>query len=275
VRVDGQPFADTIGSLLASSQMYWPLILDEHGAVPSPSIPFVWSGTLSDGGLTQNCVDFQFRDAGLNGEAGSLGAVTPAWSASSPLACSYALPLYCFGIDQQTPVSPLAPTPSRLAFLSVSSYVLDGGIGQADGDCAAEASAAGLSGNFLALLSTDGGSAWSRFGASGGAWVRLDGAALKPTAAALLAVDGGGLDVALNLDRAGVYQVSGNNGAVWSGSVTPAEASTGTNNCANWTSTTLFASGTGVPAALNGTWWDFAALGSSCGTPHHLYCLQQ
>ncbi len=272
-RVDGKPFTDTLSGLLGRNQQFYPLNLDEHGA---PAWSTGWTGSQTDGGVGQTCSDWTSLDAGAFGDTGSTTSASTEWIDFTQYSCLYAQPLYCFGINLQNPVSPTIPMPHRTAFITTGLYVMDSGIAQADSFCANEAVDAGLGGTYLAMLSTDAGSAWSRFDTVGGTWLRVDGAALKPTAAALFAVDGGALDTALNVTAKGVYLSSGMGDSAWSGSPTPSVPANGHNDCQNWTSSTAFAQGVGVADDTTpGIWFDFVAFGSPCHDAQHLYCMQR
>src|SRR5207244_775845 len=108
--------------------------------------------------------------------------------ASSSWSCAATFHLYCFGVDYNSPVT-VTPTPGRIAFLSSKQVDPSKGMASADALCQSEATGAGLSGSYLALLSTSSASAVSRFSATGGTWVRPDGIPLVNQATDLLNFD--------------------------------------------------------------------------------------
>jgi len=140
--------------------------------------------------------------------------------------------------------------------------VLDGGIGQADGYCAAEASVGALGGSYLALLSTSTASAWSRFDPTAergcASMVRAQPTprtSSRSTAAGRRRARPHG-ERHLRRQRQLVV-----------GLVGLAHSRRGVDRpqqLRQLDEHRRFAGGTGVPDSLTGAWWDFAALGSLC-----------
>jgi len=91
--------------------------------------------------------------------------------------------LYCFQVGRSVRVSPV-PAPGRLAFVSSGAFLPSSGIAAADALCQSEATTAGRSGVFRAVLATTSASPASRFDLTGPPWVRVDGIRVAPTAAA-------------------------------------------------------------------------------------------
>lgn len=138
--------------------------------------------------------------------------------------CQESGALICVELGHSAPVMG-TPQPGRLAFLSTSPFVSGGGLAAADAQCAEDAAAAGLSGSFLALLSTSTMDAFARFALDGPTWTRVDGLAIAPTAADVAGPLPEYLDTftAMRPDGSPVL-----NALVWTG--------TATYNCNDWTS---------------------------------------
>lgn len=230
VRVDGLPFADTPDAL-ASGEIFYPLRIDESGEDhPGEDAPGPWTGATGFGDASgDDCAGWTAQTEGES-LVGDPEAGTRRWTqvAFERGACSEdERPLYCFGTDREVRVSPEAPPDHRVAFLSGEGFSPGGGIAAADALCAERAAAAGISGEFKALLATKDASAASRFDDDGPLWARVDGALLSPSAEAFVAADRWA--AALNVTEEGDYlDVS-----TWGGSEHPAEI--GTDTCADWT----------------------------------------
>jgi hypothetical protein len=175
------------------------------------------------------------------------------------------------GVSNQGQAVPVRPSPSRFAFETPQSFTMDGGgISSADAFCQQHAVAAGLPGTYLALLATTSASAASRFSTDGGPWVRVDNAALMPTADAFLTITSGALQAALNLTPDGGSYGSGF--GVWTGAVDPTQLAT-TTSCQDWTaSNTANSSVIGADPFLH-AWFHQNTV--ACTSFARLYCLQQ
>jgi len=139
-----------------------------------------------------------------------------------------------------------------------------GGLSGADAICAARAQAAGLSGNFVAYLSTSTVDAISRLGTAEG-WVRPDGKPVFDTTADLL---DGRIFYPPRLDELGtdVGQVLAFTATYVDGKLFPGDSA-----CGNWTGT----SGTttiGYSSGGSYTFFDFGSVG--CSAEEHFYCFQ-
>lgn len=166
---------------------------------------------------------------------------------------------------------------ARTAFLVAGFNSLPGSLAGLDAQCQSDATAAGLSGTYKALVATDGASAASRFSTSGGPWVRVDGAILSETAADLFGTEP--LLAAIDAEAEGGY--CGNcrvaNGA--DGLTTPGTAAT---TCNNWTSTSgsdfvvVSNSGTIARIGQGPTAFDGGGGSAQCsGTIFRWYCLEE
>jgi len=270
VRVDGKPFADTIKDIVAG-KIFHPLMVDEKGHY-YPGLG-VWTGTFSDGTVDSDghtCSDWTRPDA--IGGVGYNDGVAGVFTAYGDSACSVPHHLYCFGINNNVPVK-VKPVVGRIAFVTRSAWIPEGGLEVADSICQAEASSASLSGNFKALLPTVGMSAAKRFDSGSGylPWVRPDGVAIAPTAAALFSADF--LDTAINQTADG-FLYFGDYG-VWTGTL-PNTAGTETTTCNNWRNSHDTESAGGGTAGFTSQAKSFGNSVSLCSaTGMHLYCLQE
>jgi hypothetical protein len=112
-----------------------------------------------------------------------------------------------------------------------------GGIASADSACATAATTAGLSGSYKALLPTIGATALSRFNLNGGNWVRVDNAAVLPSASAWATATF--FDTTPNLAADGGMTYG--NYLNWAGATTFSTAGTAASTCNNWTDTAMTA----------------------------------
>jgi hypothetical protein len=160
------------------------------------------------------------------------------------------------------------PSRANVAFITRSTYAATlGGVDGADATCAAEASAAGLPGKFVALLSTPAVNARDRVAGSRG-WVRADGA---PVADMLeTALQQWQLFNPVDHDASGV-RVDYANPNVWTatlfaGTYDPADA-----NCAGWTDT----SGNALTGRFDRTSADLLQSANvACSGQVHVYCFE-
>jgi hypothetical protein len=185
LRTDDRPFADTLAQL-AAGEHYYPLNHDENGDRVDPGM--VATGSNPDGtGESGTDGDYCQNWSGANAEAGVVQGGTDlggaSWSSNGSidialLPCSEPAHLYCFGVDDNTPLEVEFP-PTRIAFVTEASPSASLGIENFDAACADEADARGLTGSFLALVAADGASAASRFTIDRGMpWGRTDGVPL-------------------------------------------------------------------------------------------------
>ncbi len=230
VRPDGKPVADTIGDLTSSPLLHPIRVTEqEQGTDLGMTNSQTATGTDAFGVVTANCNNWTDSSAGALVTYGLPHRARSVSFSSTLGSCSSPKRLFCFQADHNTPLL-ITPVSGRLAFVSASPWSPGGGLAAADSYCQSEATAAGLSGPFLALLATDTATAASRFDSGGLPWVRQDGIPLAPNATDVLMGD---TDAPLNLSASG-DTVQAN--FVWSGALLPNIAATG-ETCASWTST--------------------------------------
>jgi cysteine-rich repeat protein len=265
VRPDGKPFLDE-----ASGQAtYYPPRVTELGTVLASDDPPALGG-YAEGSSGSECEDWTSTAAGNGFLHGDPTGGAGAWTGSyGDVACAAVFRIYCFQNDFQNPLT-FTKASGRLAFVSNKPWTPSGGLAGADGVCGADATAAGFSGTFKAMLATTTASAASRFSTAGGVWVRPDGIPLVAQASDMFSATGV-LLAPLQLTAQGNYL--GNYGG-WSGSADPQKP--GTNTCSNWTIGTSGSKGVSG-RVLFGQMPDMLAFDpdSTCDSMYtHLYCLQ-
>ncbi len=232
VRPDGKPFIDTTTDL-ANGRLMYPPRVDEFGV--DLGSRDVLTNTAADGTLatTANtcCANYTSTTSSDAALGGSSSAGETLFTAYFGLQCNEPANLYCFEVGRTTPVT-ATPTAGRRAFVSDEFFVSGGGITAADAICASEASAAGLSGTYLAALATITSSVQSRFETSGAPWVRADGLPLASTAQALFS--------GAMMDTPPVVNASGTKwyeSTAWNGALSWTSTGTMASTCNNYTST--------------------------------------
>lgn len=226
VRPDGLPIAGSPIALL-DGRFAYPPNLDAKGDEVSG---YVWTGDMSD------CAGWTSTTAGGGdmGDPNLGGSGAFIYGGSS---CNASNHLYCAETSQRAALPALDVSGVRLAFLargsleSFADYVVDPGVGLSglDAQCQTEASLAGLSGTYKALVATTSATAASRFNASGAPYARTDGVKLSDSGAQFFAA---GPKYPVNVTADG-FEYFGNNG-VWFGASDL--NSIGTDTCNNWTS---------------------------------------
>ncbi len=257
VRVDGKPFLDRVADLTGA--VLHPLSIDELGGnIGSASVHTASTGTGVED--SSNCVDLTDVEGVI--QVGSTAGTTNEWLSTGSKSCDETARLYCFGVDKSAPLQ-FTPATGRHVFVSVQEYSVDfTGIGKADALCTSEASVAGLTGTYVALLATTTASAISRLNLAGPAWVRPDGI---PIVASPLDI-GVKLLTTPNVTATKAYVVGG----VLTGSMTPTSAATDNNQtCSNWTAP----ASTAVHGTVERTDLFFSA--GSGGCSGRVYCFEQ
>jgi hypothetical protein len=166
--------------------------------------------------------------------------------------------VYCFEEDGDG-AAPAAPADSEANVVFVTADTWDGNLGGlagADAKCQTAATTAGLTGTFIALLSTASTSAEQRLAGARG-FVRTDGQPVADTARDLVS---GRFIYPVSFTESEVYL---NDGA-WSGF---------DSDCQGWTSNSATAAGSAGRSGDGGL-SAFANGASSCDLEHHLYCAQ-
>jgi hypothetical protein len=273
LRTDGAPFVESLTNLLAG-RILRPPLFDERGFEVDPWTP-VLTGTQAAGVVAAeaNCNDWTQTDSTTGGAIqGEVAATTLRWTDGELQSCSVETPFLCFGVDGVAPV-PHVRARGKVAFVSDGTFTPHGGLAAADDLCVREARAAGLRGNYLALLSTATATAASRFAdVADQTWVRLDGVALSSPRHTLL--DDSELAAPLNLTSRGRYLSVGGDD-VHTGSVAPTRVSDPGFDCMAWTS-----DDPALPSfSSNGIsniemWWSPIVNVGNCSYPRHLYCLE-
>jgi hypothetical protein len=275
IRTDGRPFADTAAALFQST-LFYPPMLDELGRTIEEDISAAFTGSNADGtrdGLTDWGTEAALTcSVGLGYGGGRLWLYL--YRINPCNISSYRL--YCFETGRNVAVSPTAgnPTVTRTAFVSKATFSPASGLAAADTLCSGEATAAGLTGRFKALLATSSGSAISRFDLNGPPWVRPDGLRIVDSARDITRTVLAPLEV--EADRA----IAPRNLQVWTGAETVDGPATDT--CKDWTSASSADVAVGGASSKAGYDW-FAGSGRKKGAPIscdraaavHLYCFQE
>lgn len=186
-RLDGLPFIASRETMVGSSTAHvlYPPRLDEHGADvlppndgsdPTGGTTYFATGIGLSGEPGENCNDWSSASGSF--AAGAAHSAGVNWTSDIGAACGISARLLCLGSDFATPFLPLTPpTGATRAVFATSVPIGMSGQGRSvlDARCQEQAEAAGLTGTYLALLAAPGASALSRFSATGGPWVRMDG----------------------------------------------------------------------------------------------------
>ena len=270
VRVDGKPFADTLADISAG-RMFYPLRVDEYGNFDDTSWGNVWTGNINWAGHGESCSSWTSSDRQGKGECGASDGMGYVFKDFGSLSCMDLARLYCFGVDKNARVK-IDPTVGRIAFITRDSWVSGGGAAAADQLCQDEATQAGLSGTFKAMLATDGASAESRFNLDGNPWVRPDGVVIATTGAELFRSDY--IDSAIYQSADGLSYYA--NYGVWTGALDPTTAGASDTTCKDWTDSgdenTAISGTSGFTAQKK--FFAFDSANQCSATWLHLYCLQ-
>ena len=170
------------------------------------------------------------------------------------------------GMCRCPPGVPCGPSAFNRAFVTSTTHVPGslGGTAMADAICNARASAAGLSGTYVAWLSSSSSNVATRLGSASG-WVRTDG---RPFAASREDLFAGRLLHPLEVDQTGALVTLTDQGVVATG--TSMSGTTTGSTCSDWTSTAGQAGGGRLDSSLRG--WTVGFL-PSCANPSRIYCL--
>jgi hypothetical protein len=184
--------------------------------------------------------------------------------------------VYCFGADRAVPL--LRPCgQGRRAFVSSPSFDTGTGLAGADAVCQTDAAAAGLDGEYVALLAAPGAAAGGRLRWRGPTFIRADGVELVALPRDL---GRGHLLVPLRLDAGGVPVA----GVVATGTRSLLLPGGAAETCAGWTSADpARAALAGRATSAHGAWLgSFLASDSGagsflvpCGKDLRVYCFQR
>ncbi|MEZ4326305.1 MAG: hypothetical protein R3B40_13880 [Polyangiales bacterium] len=273
VRLDGEPFAVDRPALVAGRVLYPPR-LDEHGddvaTTASTDVDLlVFSGTGSTGfhSAGNSCADWSGTTGQVMG--GFADATDRQWGSGFGTFCSRRGRLVCLGVDYDEALTALPEPPStarRVFSTAVAATATSRG--HLDAACQTAADGAGLSGTFLALVSSTSGAAADFFVSDGGPWFRSDGVRAISDPAAFLA--GGLPDAPLGQS---VVDPTYTTRAIFGGAV-------------DWTATSApgedcgFDFDSGVSIARGWSWRSSRNLfsspfGTTCDSPLAIICLQQ
>jgi hypothetical protein len=286
IRPDRRPFAESREKLVLG-EIYFPPRIDENlldidlADTPSSGTRKVATGTGLDGNKTTAQSGVPPANWGTAGPYayGHSNATKGYWTYDPGVSITGDARLYCFGVDPNPTPWVLPKQSGRTAFVSNDAYSItrDGGLKSADDFCNAQADAGGLSGEYLAFLSTTGQAAAARFD-GGSPWVRVDG---MPWVAGIHELGRG--EVLTTLNVAPSFAVNGSPEAyrasyAWTGSTgansgpASATADRTQESCDDWTSAS--AGGSLGLSSSSFSWFFFS--GMPCNQPDtHLYCLQK
>ncbi len=263
VRTDGNPFGDSVQTLL-DGQVFYPPWLDERGAM---AFGMAFTGTDAEGrsnGL--DCAGWTSTSASESVILGDPSGGARTWTASGGTTCDNEARLLCLGTDAVAPVAP-TPVAGRMAFVTVGMRTGDAGLAGLDALCASEATAAGLPGSYLAAVATSTHSMAARFDAAGGPWVRHDGVAV--TASGDLSL---GPLAPIDLHADGTPSAEP---IAWVGQFAPQVVGTADRTCLDWS--TASAAAGGWPGAIGSAsqWLNWGPTSLPCDQAHPVFCLQE
>lgn len=278
LRVDGRPFADSLAAPLYSNQTFSPPMLDHFGNVVN--VTNVGTASNSTGSLyssSSTCNNWADNTSGASARVGLSSAAASLWASYGLLTCDQPLNLYCFQIDYAARVtSPPPPAMgSKLIFVSRAAGPT-GGLANADAVCASDASGAGLSGTWKAMLATTTSSIASRFTTTGVPVYRPDGVLVAATDG-MLFTSPPTLQAPINVSVTGTSYVTS---YVWSGATsatTPTPMSATPYSCLDWTSnSSSHYAYLGYAGYQNNplNYWIGANTVTSCSGSMRFYCLQ-
>jgi hypothetical protein len=265
VRLDGLPVLDSPNDV---TRILYPPRLGALGQ-DLTSVRVV-TGTDATGASAANCLNFGTNAAMQMAAIGQPGSGAGGWTNVGPVPCDATdLHVYCFGTAAVTQVVPPAVS-GRLAFVSDGTFDPSTGRGAADALCQREATAGGLPGTYLALVSLIAEAASQRFDTTGPVWVRRDGVQLTARPSDLFAGDG----LVAAFDVTGTTKYLDHTDRIWTGSDKPNTAGMFiSSTCEDW-SMPLEMGAVGTPDSTSGfNYYHSESL--SCVEPHRVYCLQR
>ena len=274
VRIDGRPFLDEIPA--ATDQPYvipailYPVNFDEKG-----TRTFNWARTATDtrGLFTPNnsCSNWTNRSSAAANAAGSGLPYSggSSWTTGYASFCSDSRSVYCMQVDHFNAIPPQQPPANAKRVFIAEPFSPATGLAGADARCAANATAAGLTGLFRALLAPTGASAASRFHPdSVRPFVRTDGVLVAPVDIDLF-MGGPVIYAPIVVNASGQHD----DGYVFAGSsIVPAPAA---ENCDNWTTASAGRRSNVIWAALSGLRiFDATGQLNPCNEPTRIFCVE-
>jgi len=259
-RPDGKPFTDQVSDLTSGTLYYPPRITEQGIDIGGSDDAIVATGTYSDGTedfVAGDCLSWTTDQNVMT--TGLLDAGYAAWTGFAMTDCTTPAHIYCFGIDKTVAVPPpQQPTSSRLAFVVVAT--LGGGLSSLDTQCKTAAQAKGITGNFIAWVSTTGSSAALRLTGTT-PWRRKDNVIAMTPDLTMSAP----IDQTLDGSMTGTY--------VWTGAAQPGD--TASQSCNDWTSTATTMSGLFGYEERSVLADAFGSGSQNCGSTSYIYCLEQ
>jgi len=261
MRMDGEPVADDPAAMIAQSQFYNPINIDETGTTPLGGRT-VLTGMDGNGNATQTaCSDWTSKSGSATGTAGCASCGPPTWYYWENASCSNLVgSVYCF-MKTKTAALTITPQLGRKVFLTNGPVA----IGQsADAKCASSKPSG--TGTVVALRATTTTAASTMIDPTV-TYVRPDGI-----------VVGLGADFLAGTLTSGIWQ-QGNgqyvdDRAVWTGSNSPSELGTSASTCSDWTQNTGAVSA-GASASTDHAWWLNALPWTCASTYTWSYCIEQ
>jgi uncharacterized repeat protein (TIGR02543 family) len=277
VRPDGKPVADTVADL-TSGHLFFPIRLDETGTDVGTNTAM--TATNSNGmywntPAYQSCSDWTSATTAAPGMVGGPAqANAGSFTNQYGFMCNHSQRLYCFGTDNQAVVAPPVVT-RRIAFTSTTSWTPSGGLAAADAVCQGDATAAGLSGTFKAVLATSTASAISRFNTSGSPWGRRDYTLITPLASALASGSLGYLDASPNGNAANTLWFPASV-QFWIGAPNLTSNGSSSQTCDNWNPSAGSTGRTGSSGWTKVSDWLGGSSSLACtSTTTRLLCFQE
>jgi hypothetical protein len=281
VRPDKRPVMNAFIDVNRRQKMFYVPSLNELGKPVDGTL--VVTGSKYDGTVkTLTCNDWTSTNPNDTFSGGTPTDFGLTWDdTTKPMhpECPTAAPLYCFGTDYTANVTPPPPTGVRLTFTTTGNFAVKSGgsIADADAFCQSEATAHGIPGTFLALLTTSTASAASRFDLTKTPWYRLDGAQVWNVASDLGVANATLLTAPdLTSDGVGSATFSG----IWTGAEDAVSVGNPDFTCHDWSSSLNSVSG-GIGSSymtlqppFDHGWFNGGVSGCD-NTFVKLYCLQQ
>jgi trimeric autotransporter adhesin len=273
--VDGRPVADLVTDLVPDNKLMNAIYVDENGRSVTSA---VLTGTMPNGAASgATCHDWTGPNASpaVGESMGGPYAWTFVYYQNGGSWCSSSTPFYCFQVAQNTPLV-RTTSAGKLVFVTTNNVSPLGlGLPGADARCRSDATAAGLSGVFKALLATTSASAASRF-TPAPPYVRPDGQVVS-TGDALFT--GKSLRSGIWQTAKGAYVDAGMNGSsgitagAWTGAASPTDVGTLASTCQNWMTAPATAVPAGSPTLIDARWFNFP-YSEHCDSSARLYCVE-
>lgn len=270
---NGTVIATDWNDLIDASNLPVSINMDQTGATVGGSAK-VWTNVDQDGEYvhnTRHCDEWSVN-AGTAGIHGVTDMVNIQWTnKGQDIACNQSNRLYCF---EQFPDPPgTAGTDYKRVFVTSQTYsaLNVGGIAGADAKCNSLATAAGLTGTYMAWLSDSTNNPSGRFTQATVPYRMVNGARLADNWSDL--TSGEGLQTGVVLNESGAV-IGSSQPRIWSNTYYYGSAVSTTNHCNNWTSNAAAIGTYGRVGAVNTKWSsDTTPLG--CNQMYRLLCFEQ